>query len=178
MANFNKSIVTVLAHEGGLVNNANDPGGATNFGISLYWLQHQGDFQSADLNHDGRIDINDIKLLTKETAAGFYRTKWWDLYKYDRIQNDDLATKVFDSAVNMGGIQAHKLLQRAINGCGGSCGVDGQLGPATLAAMNSIDAVALLRRFRQALADFYISLANMRPKLREFLAGWLRRAAS
>ena len=35
MSDFNDAIPTVLRHEGGFVDSPNDPGGATNFGVSL-----------------------------------------------------------------------------------------------------------------------------------------------
>ena len=39
MSDFNDAIPTVLRHEGGFENDVNDPGGATNFGVSLRWLK-------------------------------------------------------------------------------------------------------------------------------------------
>jgi lysozyme family protein len=132
MAEFKEAIPIVLDHEGGYVNNVHDPGGATKFGISLYWLKSLGLIDLADVNHDGRIDVEDIKALTVDTAAGYYKKFWWDKYNYSWIKNQAIANKLFDSAVNMGGLQAHKIAQRTLTFCGYPCMDDGLIGQATL----------------------------------------------
>ncbi len=180
MAQFINAIGLVLQHEGGFVNDAADPGGATNYGISLYLLQHLGHIDGelqGDLNHDGRVDIEDIKALTPEIAAQYYRELWWDKYGYERIISDDVAARLFDMAVNMGGVQAHKLIQRAVNHCGELVACDGGLGPVTITAINSVPARQLLAEFSIQCAEFYKGLAVRKPTLGKFLAGWLNRAA-
>lgn len=183
MADFDKAIRVVLEHEGRFVNNPNDPGGATDYGISLYWLKSLGDLDGdgeleGDVNHDGRVDIEDIKALTHESACGFYRTYWWEQYHFDHLDNDDVAAKVFDTAVNMGGVTAIRLLQQSLCAIGCPVAVDGKLGPATLAAANNASPDDLLEDFRRLQAGRYAVLAEHNPKLRGFLKGWLKRAAS
>ena len=55
----------ILSFEGGYVNHPNDKGGPTNMGVTLKTWQTQG----YDKNHDGRIDANDVKLITKADAV-------------------------------------------------------------------------------------------------------------
>jgi len=83
MSLFELAIPIVLRHEGGLVDNPNDPGGITNHGVSLRWLKSKG--LAGDLNHDGDVDAADIKIMTVEQASGFYKTYWWDKYNYGAI---------------------------------------------------------------------------------------------
>lgn len=172
MSHFELAVAVVLAHEGGYSEHPADPGGATNFGVSLRWLRNLGDndgdgWLDGDLDRDGDVDPEDIRLLTAGEAANFYRVQWWERYGYERIEDQGLATKLLDMAVNVGHGQAVRLLQRAI-------GVqdDGILGPRTLAAANARGA-AVLPECRFRAVKFYLELGKP-----GFLDGWLRRAVA
>jgi lysozyme family protein len=182
MSLFELAIPTVLQHEGGFVNDINDPGGATNFGISLYWLKASGiisqDGFLSDVNHDGRIDINDIKALTPATAEQYYRAMWWNHYSFGNFLVQEVATKIFDTAVNMGGIPTIKLAQKAVNILGGKLVVDGLLGMNTFKAINDVEPTKLLIYFREIQEAYYYSLVVVNPALQKFLRGWLNRADS
>ena len=158
VANFSKSITVILKHEGGYINHPNDPGGETNFGISKR--------SYPDL---------DIAGLTREDAVGIYHSDYW---QYDGIVDDDLATKVFDLAVNMGQRRANRLLQRAINRVNEKIvvAIDGKLGPHTLREANKADPKELLEILTFLQKDVYFNLAENNWKRKVFLAGWLKRA--
>jgi lysozyme family protein len=179
---FNKAVITVLKHEGGFVQDPDDPGGATNYGISLRYLLGTGDLTLGDFNHDGQIDIKDIQQMTIAQATDIYHSQWWVKYGYENLADSDLAGKVFDTAINMGGSQAHILLQRSIRACGIVVTEDGQLGPkcfgaiATLVAAGSAD--ALLSSFRSEQAGFYRTLIAKKPIFEKYKTGWLARAYS
>lgn len=170
MADFNLSIPTVLRHEGGFVNNAADPGGATKYGVSLRWLKSQG--LAGDINHDGDIDIADIRALTPEMASAFYRTQWWDKYGYGNILPQAVATKIFDTSVNVGPVRAHTFVQQAV----GVTPTTGVFGPITLGKVNSINSVTLLSALQEIQAGFYRSLVAKDSARQQFLNGWLNRA--
>lgn len=174
MSEFLAAWPTVLRHEGGYVNNPNDPGGATKYGISLRWLKAQG--LHGDVNGDLVVDIRDIQALTLDTAAAFYRVQWWDKYQFGRLQAQPIATKLFDTAVNIGTPRAVTFAQQAVFVVGGATiDTDGQLGPNSILAINSSPATALLAAFQGLQAEYYRRLAQ-NPKLAGFLAGWLNRA--
>ena len=183
MSKFEDAIQTVLSHEGSqFTNDPADPGGATKFGVTLYSLKESGmhDLDGtlfADVNHDGRIDINDIKALDESAAKEYYQSMWWDHYQLGKIFNQQVATKVFDTAVNMGGITAIKMLQQAACALDGFLTVDGALGPKTLQQVNSCDPVVLLKYYRQYQASRYLQLIAKNPSLEKFKNGWLARAA-
>jgi len=180
MSEFPPAGVVILANEGGLCNNAADPGGITNDGISLrfalaqYNLDHNMIF---DTDHDGVVDGGDIKALTQDEALQIYKTYWWDKNGYATVNDQSVATKIIDAAINMGSHQAHQCVQKALNAAGCSVAVDGSLGPASYAAINSMNPAGLLNLIRASLTQFYLDLIAEKPVLDEFRGGWLRRAA-
>lgn len=165
MSDFLLAIPVILKNEGGLVNNPRDPGGVTNRGISFNWYK--------TINPNATPD--DIKNMTVEQASGLYQTYWWQRYKYGDIQDQTLATKTLDMSVNMGGHEAHTLIQRALNACGVSVDIDGVIGPNTIGAMNS-NPDGLLDAIISQQKTFYTDLGQRKPELSEFLEGWLKRA--
>lgn len=177
MSTFELAIDRVIKHEGGFVNNPNDPGGATKYGISLRWLKSIGEL-TYDLNHDGDIDINDIRKMNIEEAKTIYRKEWWDKYNYALIKDQLIATKIFDLSVNMGAKQAHKLVQRALWSINGYQTLldDGVLGSVSLALINETIFSLLLPVIRSECAGFYRVLAESKKSFKEFLEGWLVRA--
>lgn len=179
---FRHALDVVLAHEGGFVNDPDDPGGATNFGISLRWLAQAGELDldgdglaDGDIDLDGDVDVDDIRAMTREDAAFFYRSHWWDRHDYGAFHLT-IGTKVFDLSVNMGARQAHKVLQRACRACGHHIADDGILGPITRSTVNGIPPQDLIIALREAAAGFYRSLIAARPALGKYERGWLNRA--
>lgn len=171
--------------EGGYTNDPNDPGGATQFGISLRWLATlhslKGPHMEGDLNGDGVIDIEDIRNMKREDAAALYKEEWWDKYRYSDITDQAIATKVFCTAINMGAGPANRLLQNALraHGCGNLV-ADGQLGAATMQALRYVCAkespLAVLSTYRALQAAYYDALIAHNPKLEKFRNGWHNRA--
>ncbi|MEC7571953.1 MAG: glycosyl hydrolase 108 family protein [Pseudomonadota bacterium] len=175
----------VLEHEGGFVIDPDDPGGATNFGISIRFLRAEiragrallADF---DIDGDGDLDPADMEGLSREGAAQLYRSAFWDRYALGDLP-PILAPKVFDLAVNMGPRQAFKLLQRALRAAGAEGVVDdGVIGPLTRAAISEIcataSAVALIAALRSEAAGFYRALIAAKPRFEKYRRGWLARA--
>lgn len=169
MSSFDIAIPTVLRHEGGLVDNPNDPGGITNFGVSLRWLKSKG--LAGDINHDGDVDAQDIKIMTREDAMAFYLKFWWEPYRYQFIVAQMVATKVFDAAVNMGAPRAHRLAQGVVG-----LTQDGVIGPKSLAEINAMPSLKFLEAYQNAMAQFYRGIVASNPARQQFLQGWLNRA--
>lgn len=156
---FEHAVSFVLTHEGGYSNDIDDDGGETKFGISkrIY----------PDL---------DIDTLTIDQAKAIYKRDFWEPQLYKDIKDVNLATKVFDLAVNMGSNWAHRLVQRALRATGQDILEDGILGPMTLAAINKADLTDLLAALKSEAAGYYRTLAATKPKRARFLKGWLKRA--
>lgn len=126
-ARFAECVAIVLKHEGGFVDHPDDPGGATNHGVSLRYARSQGSM--FDLDRDGDVDRADILLVTPAKAAMVYRRWFWADVRGDELPAGlDLA--VFDFAVNSGAGRAIRSLQRAVG-----AQPDGFIGPATMGAV-------------------------------------------
>ena len=156
MSKFDEIIEVVLEHEGGYVNDPKDPGGETNFGI-------------AKRSHP---DV-DIKNLTKEGAKEIYKEVYWDKNKVESLP-ENLWHIYFDMCVNQGKSRAVKIIQRAVNGKGGSLTVDGGMGPMTIAAIGK--SRVELDRIRAYRVKYYADLATKKPDLERFYFGWFKRA--
>ena len=155
LTTFNEIIEKVLEHEGGYVNDPNDRGGETNFGITKKFYP----------------DV-DIKNLTKEQAKHIYHTDYWRRGKCDEIPSR-LRHIYFDMLVNFGKRGAVKVLQRAANAKNkDDIDVDGGLGPATLKAIQNLE----LDRVRAYRVLRFANLVIKKPEQERFWFGWFRRA--
>lgn len=92
---FAKAMRFLLPWEGGLVDDPDDPGGLTNYGISLRY--------NPDLGRAG------VKGLTPEKAGAIYRVKYWEPSGASRLPWP-LSLVVFDTAVNCGVARAKEFL--------------------------------------------------------------------
>lgn len=165
MASFNEAIGAVLRHEGGLVDDPDDPGGVTNFGISLRAFP--------ELGRGGIIN------LTQAEAEAIYQRNYWAPLRLDHIADQRVAGKILDMAVNMGRLGAARLVQRALNYIlpREPLAVDGILGMATVAEVNKVAPETLLWALRAYAATHYVALVEGPDKrFDKFAVGWLRRA--
>lgn len=178
MAQFDSCLDYVLPHEGGYSDDKADPGGATNFGISMRFLQ---DVDSATLKRigiTGKITKDTIKNLTLDQAKSLYYTEFWVKAPFDKIMNGMIAQYVFDMSVNHGLKQATLITQRAC------CAAqklrdfvidDGIFGKKTLAAINQMSFMLIPAMIAQRVG-FIRQLVAVKPELGVFLDGWLNRA--
>jgi lysozyme family protein len=158
MADFAPVIAFTLQAEGGFVDDPQDPGGATNMGITLATLaEWRGTACTAA----------DVRALTQAEATAIYAARYWNA-----VCGSDLPAgldlMVFDFGVNAGVSASARLLQRV-------AGVeqDGDIGPDTIKA--SACGLAVLRSRIASLgalqAEYYRGLAGFAV----FGAGWLAR---
>jgi len=182
MSTFERAIPTVLYHEGRYVDHPCDPGGATNFGISLRFLMQTGDlncdgWRDGDINQDGVINAEDIKALSEERATELYRIYFWIKNNYGEIEDQAIATKIFDLAVNMGSYSANKVAQQAVRAASGlSLATDGIMGSQTFRGINYCKPNLLMVALKSEAAGYYRSIRYNGSK--DFIKGWLNRAYS
>ena len=168
MGNFADAHAFTALWEGGFADCSADPGGMTNYGISMRFLQSLG-LEEGDVDGDGDIDADDIRSLTPEHAARLMRRHFWDPMHLDDVK-PLCAMVIYDTAVNMGGRYARIMTQKALG-----LREDAVWGPLTLSALRTCTdrktAVAMchIRRAR------YHELVGNNSDLLPFLHGWLRR---
>lgn len=164
---FEKAFQEVLGFEGGYSDDPDDRGGKTKFGIT--------EATARRLGYKG-----DMKDLTLDQAKKLYYDHYWKCWNYDKIEDERIATEMFDQAVNMGPGTANRNLQKAYNllsrGKAGDLKVDGILGPITLTYVNRYpyqdDLLQLLNILQ---AKHYIDIIEKDPSQEKFFRGWLQR---
>jgi type VI secretion system secreted protein VgrG len=162
MADFTTALRYTLRHEGGWVDHPDDPGGATNFGITL-----------ATAKSHGISTAQALRGITQGQVAAIYKSDYWF---FDGIASQRVATKVFDMAVNIGPKMAIKYLQGILVVFGETLAVDGVFGPVTEAATNRCKPDELLDRLCRVSEAHYSAIVAKRPKSAKFLSGWIKRA--
>ncbi len=153
---FGDAIKVILKHEGGYVNDSDDPGGETNMGISKRAYPEI-----------------DIKRLTEAEATAIYYDDYWRPARVEDVP-ENLRLIYFDMVVNMGKRRATKILQESISAKGIKTSVDGLIGPNTIA--NAKKSGLEPGRLRSYRVKYYADLVNRKPNLEKFWYGWYRRA--
>lgn len=115
-----------------------------------------------------------LRAITPEQVAAIYRADYW---RFDGIDDQRVATKLFDMAVNFGLKTATTMVQRVLVSLGAPEDfVDGRFGAWTRASINSVDPNKMLALLCVASEKRYRAIVATRPESAEFLNGWLRRA--
>src|SRR5215472_17120347 len=157
---FGVCLAFTLKAEGGYVDNPDDPGRATNMGITLATLREWSD--------DPDLGPAQVEDMTQRTARAIYRAVYWNPLRADALPAGvDLS--VFDFGVNAGTWRSGRLLQRALGFTADE--VDGCIGPETLGAAGKADARTLIESLSSLQAGYYRSLAEFPI----FGQGWLNR---
>lgn len=152
--NFDQAFERLLGHEGGYVNDPDDPGGETNWGITIAVARTEG--------YGG--SMRDLPI---DKAKDIYRKSYWNPVHADELP-DAVRFDVFDAAVNHGASQAAKWLQRAVG-----TQPDGVIGAATIGAARGAGPM-IAAHFNGQRLRFYTDLATW-PK---YGKGWARRVAA
>lgn len=149
-AQFIKIINRVLGHEGGWVNDPNDPGLETKWGISKRSYPNV-----------------DIKNLTRNQAIAIYHRDFWVPIGGDMV-SDGAAHQLMDGAVNSGPREAIRFLQRAVG-----VADDGHFGPVSKAAMAKMTESDFIMLYVAERMEYMTKLKNWIHHGK----GWIRRMA-
>lgn len=156
--NYDEALKRVLVHEGSYSNDAADPGGPTNFGITIY------DYRKY-INPAGTAA--DVRSMTVEQAKKIYRAHYADPIRFDDLPSGvDYA--VLDYSINSGIGRGAKVLQRIVG-----VGVDGEIGDDTISAARARDPKVLVG----AICDERLAFLHGLSTWGTFGKGWGRRVA-
>lgn len=160
-------------------NDPADSGGATKWGIT----------QNALSEWMGRpATISDVANLERTTAYNIYAHTYYDAPGFNQIAkiSAKIAGELTDTGVNCGVARAGMFLQRALNALNMNATrypdveVDGKCGQATRDALRAFISwrgaegeLVLLRAMNCLQGEYYIDLAEKRPKDEKYVYGWL-----
>jgi lysozyme family protein len=158
-ATYEESLRRLLAAEGGYTNHPSDPGGPTNFGITL-----------ADFRRHARPGATaaDIRAMKVEEAKAIYRVHYWNAVRCDELPAG-VDYCVFDYAVNSGTTRAAKVLQRVL-----ARPATGRVDAETLRLARAGDA----RKIIAAICDERLRFLRGLKTWPVFGTGWSRRVQS
>ena len=164
---FEEIIEVVLAHEGGFVDDPDDRGGATNWGVTQAVWE---DFLEDEFTSE------DVKGFTREQAIELYKEEFWIPSQAEKLPAE-VREVYFDMCVNHGQRNAVKILQTCVNSKGGNLEVDGGIGPNTIGACSDLR----LWEVQVERSGFYWNLVfkgsfyGKRNNQAKFIRGWIRR---
>ena len=174
MKNVDDITAEIIRREGGYVNDPDDPGGATKYGVTIHTLR----------SIHGAATVEDVKALTVKEAEDIYKRDYFYGPKINKLP-EPLQASVYDMHVNAG-TNAIKILQSLLAAFDEHVSVDGALGPRSIGAVKRtfdkaglylVDAYGIERR------NYYFRLADNRPTSRKYVrtraggkAGWITRA--
>lgn len=167
---FERALEFVLKEEGGFVDDPDDAGGATNFGITQKVYDRYRKKQT--------LPLEAVRLISGIVVKNIYYQDYWKEGKCD-----DLPPRIgmihFDGYVNIAG--ANKVLQRALSAVRAiPITIDGKIGPETMHAVGAALAFeGSIRKLTDELlwqrVIYYRKRVDQRPVNIKFLRNWLVR---
>ncbi len=161
--NDNDIIDHVLKYEGGYVNNPNDKGGATNFGITAATL---GSWRHLLVP----ATPAEVMAMPRSEAQAIYKARYIDAPGFGAIADDRLRMVVVDCAVLYGPKRATLWLQTALG-----VSADGFIGPATLGALAGADPLAVAKAVIGYRYQRIRDRVAADPSQMIFFDGWMNR---
>ena len=146
--NFDLAFDRLMGIEAGYVNNPNDPGGETKWGISKRSYPNE-----------------DIPNLTRDRAKVIFKRDFWDRVNADKLPAG-VAYQLSDFAYNSGPETATRYFQRALG-----VADDGHWGPASQAAADAASETDMIMGINAERLEFMTKLVNWPNASR----GWARR---
>ncbi|MBO7537558.1 MAG: hypothetical protein J6T29_04435 [Alphaproteobacteria bacterium] len=174
---YDQAFSMLMKNEGGYVNNPYDPGGETKYGICK--------------KYNPNIDI---KSITLDFAKQYYYQKFWHTM-YEKIKDQKIALKLFDTSVNIGKEQLYYLINETL--LDAVCYPDEDAieelefvtqtseesenfelwNDYVVEKINTMDSDLFLNVFKSKLIQYYCSRVYDNNDLHIFRLGWIKRAA-
>jgi lysozyme family protein len=172
MADFATAFAATMKAEGGYVNDPQDPGGETYKGVARKMNSKWDGWTLIDMarkepDFPANLDAN---TGLQEKIRNFYEVNYWDKIRCDEIENQNVASSIFDYAVNAGTITSAKLAQFTVG-----AKADGVVGNITLGKINAYDPHTFLALFALNKIARYVNICEKRHDSKKFFYGWVKR---
>jgi lysozyme family protein len=163
MADFLPAFEKMIVREGGYVLHtvAGDTGGQTYAGIA----------RNKNPQWQGWSAIDQGSTPAAELVRSFYKANFWDVNRLNEIEDQRVASTVFDFGVNAGTGTAAKLAQLVVGST-----PDGRIGAKTVEAINTYHPDLFLAHYTLAKIARYRDIVRRDRVQARFLLGWLNRA--
>jgi lysozyme family protein len=159
---FLQIMESVLLFEGGFSDVLDDPGGATNFGVT----QATYDVYRQNKN----LPIQSVKFITQEEVYDCYYTMYYLIGRCDRLP-PAVAFVMFDACVNFGPYGATKLLQKSL----GIIEIDGRFDTRITNLVDETNDKEMALKFIDTRVEKRYEIVAKNSKKKKFLQGWLNR---
>lgn len=164
---FDKAFELLMKDEGGYVNDPDDHGGATKYGVTIgtlkTWFGHEA-------------TIEDVRALDEKTAKQIYRFLYWDVLKLDSINSPSIAIAMMNTCVLYGVGTTARMAQLSAHNLGHAVVVDGKIGPLTAKAINACESKKFLNIFVAQIFNRINDLVLADPVKSKYRTGWTSRA--
>ena len=81
MQSVSQIAAAIIDREGGFVNDPDDPGGATNYGVTIGTMRRLG----LDLTGDGQVTVRDVERLSKAQAVQIFLDHYFKAPRLDHL---------------------------------------------------------------------------------------------
>ena len=157
-ATYDAAMVRVFADEGGYTNDPKDPGGATNWGITIFDARKYWNPNATDA---------DVKAMPKDVAAAIYRSHYAEPIRYNDLPAG-FDYSVFDAGINSG-------VGRAIPWASKAIGIDSKvLNDIVVQSNATVDKVSMIQKYWAIRLAFLHGLGTWS----HFGGGWGKRCAN
>lgn len=168
-------IAAVISVEGGFVDHKDDPGGATNHGMTEKVARANGyEGPMVELRKEFVVDVYYKDYILKPGFAPFLEV------------SPAVAEELIDSGINAGTARPSRWLQTSLNAYSQKCKlyacltVDGKVGPATVRAYQGLEKARgkvkacqlVIKALDAQQGQHYLTLSISNPKFQSFTAGW------
>lgn len=173
--------------EGGYANDPADSGGETYKGIARKFHPEWSGWSIIDEHKEKPgFPANIPGIALEQKVTEFYKAKYWDTCRLDDIavSSERIAREIFDTFVNSG--RKGQYLQRALNALNRQqkdypdLEVDGDIGPATIAALRSFlvrngkdGETVMLAALNGQQAVSFLESVEKAEKNERFFFGWV-----
>jgi len=161
-SNINILAPFIFSYAGGYT--CDEYGNITNRGISLPKWRVDG----RDLNRDGKIDEEDLKLVSEDEAFSFLKRNFWDKMQASKIKSQNVANMLVDWAWEAG-------VKEVSLQMGFTLPDDGTLGYDALNKINGSDSLGMFKDIYALRKDYYNNVVKNDIQKKKFLGIWLKR---